>query len=221
MAKKALVGEKLGMTQVWDDDNNVVPVTVLRVAPARIVQIRTPEKDGYSALQVTYGHKDARKLTKPLAGHYAAGNVDPGVRLVELRVDDTNDYSVGQELSAETFASGEKIDVTAISRGKGFTGVMKRHGFKGQPASHGAHRVHRTPGAIGQCATPSRVFKGVRMAGRSGGNQVTTLNLKVVKADADAEVVLVRGAVPGPHGGVVLIRDAVKGRTAAAEGGAA
>jgi large subunit ribosomal protein L3 len=221
MAKKALVGEKLGMTQVWDDANNVVPVTVLRVEPARVVQIRTPERDGYSALQVTYGHRDARKMTKPLAGHYAKGGVDPGVRLVELRVEDTSEYEVGQELAADSFGPGELIDVTAVSRGKGFAGVMKRHGFKGQPASHGAHRVHRMPGSIGQCATPARVFKGVRMAGRTGASKVTTLNLEVVRSDPDQQVVLVRGAVPGPKGGVVIIRDAVKGSPTAAQGGAA
>jgi len=220
MAKiAALVGEKLGMTQVWDESNAVVPVTVLRIAPARIVQIRTPERDGYSALQVTYGHRDARKLTKPLAGHYAKGNVDPGVRLVELRLDDTSAFEVGQELTAETFAAGDLIDVTAVSKGKGFAGPMKRHGFKGQGASHGAHRVHRMPGSIGQCATPARVFKGVRMAGRTGGTKVTTLNLEVVRSDPDQEVILVRGAVPGPKGGVVLLRNAVK-RSAAKEGAA-
>lgn len=207
------------MTQVWDESNAVVPVTVLRIAPARIVQIRTPERDGYSALQVTYGHRDARKLTKPLAGHYAKGNVDPGVRLVELRLDDTSAFEVGQELTAETFAAGDLIDVTAVSKGKGFAGPMKRHGFKGQGASHGAHRVHRMPGSIGQCATPARVFKGVRMAGRTGGTKVTTLNLEVVRSDSDQEVILVRGAVPGPKGGVVLLRNAVK-RSAAKEGAA-
>jgi large subunit ribosomal protein L3 len=220
MAKKAIVGEKLGMTQVWDDDNNVVPVTVLRVSPVRVVQIRTPERDGYSALQVTYGRRDARKLTKPLAGHYAAAGVDPGVRLVELRLEDTSGYEVGQELGADTFEAGERIDVTAVSRGKGFTGVMKRHGFKGQGASHGAHRIHRMPGSIGQCATPARVFKGVRMAGRSGGGRVTTLNLEVVRSDPDQGVLLVKGAVPGPRGGVVIVRDAVKGRRPAVQGGA-
>lgn len=220
MARKAIVGEKLGMTQVWDDQNRVVPVTVLRVEPARIVQVRTPERDGYSAVQVTYGEKDARKLTKPLAGHYAASGVRPGVRLVELRVDDISEYEVGQELDAGTFEPGELIDVTAISRGKGFAGTMKRHGFSGQPASHGAHRNHRKPGAVGQCATPSRVFKGVRMAGRMGATQVTTLNLEVVRADVDQRVLLVRGSVPGPKGGVVLVRDAVKGgSTTAAKGG--
>lgn len=220
MAKTAaLVAEKLGMTQVWDESNQIVPVTVLRVAPARVVQIRTPERDGYSALQVTYGHRDARKLNKPLAGHYAKGDVDPGVRLVELRLDDISEFSVGQTLDADTFAAGDLIDVTAVSKGKGFSGAMKRHNFKGQPASHGAHRVHRKPGAIGQCATPARVFKGVRMAGRDGGTKVTTLNLEVVKADTEQEVILVRGAVPGPKGGVVLLRNAVK-RSAAKEGAA-
>ena len=220
MAKKAIVGEKLGMTQVWDDDNNVVPVTVLRVVPARVVQLRTQERDGYAALQVTFGHRDARKLTKPKAGQFAAAGVEPGVKLVELRLEDVSDYQVGQELDAELFEAGDLIDVTVTSKGKGFAGVMKRHGFKGQPASHGAHRVHRKPGAVGQCATPSRVFKGVRMAGRMGNEKVTTLNLEVVRADAEQQVVLVRGSVPGPRGGLVLIRNAVKSRSTA-KGGAA
>lgn len=220
MAKKAIVGEKLGMTQVWDDANNVVPVTVLRVTPARVVQLRTPERDGYSALQVTYGNRDARKLNKPLAGQYAAAGVDPGVKLVELRLDDVGEYQVGQELAADLFAAGERVDVTAVSKGKGFAGVMKRHGFAGAPASHGAHRNHRKPGAIGQCATPARVFKGMKMAGRMGAEQVTTLNLEVVSADAERGLVLVRGSVPGPRGGVVIIRNAVKAR-AAAKGGTA
>lgn len=219
MAKKAIVGEKLGMTQVWDDANNVVPVTVLRVTPARVVQLRTPERDGYSALQVTYGNRDARKLNKPMAGQYAAAGVDPGVTLLELRLDDVGEYQVGQELAADIFEAGERVDVTAVSKGKGFAGVMKRHGFGGAPASHGAHRVHRKPGAVGQCATPARVFKGMRMAGRMGADQVTTLNLEVVSADAERGVVLVKGSVPGPRGGVVIIRNAVKAR-AAAKGGA-
>jgi large subunit ribosomal protein L3 len=219
MAKKAIVGEKLGMTQVWDDDNRVVPVTVVRVTPIRVVQLRTAERDGYSALQVTYGQRDARKLSKPIAGQYAASGVDAGVALLELRLEDISDYEIGQEIAADVFGAGERVDVTAISKGKGFAGAMKRHGFRGQPASHGAHRVHRKPGAIGQCATPARVFKGTRMAGRMGAEQVTTLNLQVVSSDADQQVVLLRGAVPGPRGGLVIIRDAVKAR--AAEGGAA
>lgn len=219
MAKKAIVGEKLGMTQVWDDDNNVVPVTVLRVTPARVVQLRTPERDGYSALQVTYGSRDARKLAKPLAGQYAAAGVDAGVRLLELRLEDVSDYQVGQEITAELFAADELVDVTAVSKGKGFAGAMKRHNFAGQPASHGAHRVHRKPGSVGMCATPARVFKGTRMAGRMGAEQVTTQNLLVVRSDADSQVVLVRGSVPGPRGGLVIIRDAVKARVSG--GGAA
>jgi large subunit ribosomal protein L3 len=219
MAKKAIVGEKLGMTQVWDDDNRVVPVTVVRVTPIRVVQLRTAERDGYSALQVTYGQRDARKLSKPIAGQYAASGVDAGVALLELRLEDISDYEIGQEIAADVFGAGERVDVTAVSKGKGFAGSMKRHGFSGQPASHGAHRVHRKPGAIGQCATPARVFKGTRMAGRMGAEQVTTLNLQVVSSDVDQQVVLLRGAVPGPRGGLVIIRDAVKVRVA--EGGAA
>lgn len=212
MASKAIVGEKVGMTQVWDSDNNVVPVTVVKVEPCRIVQVKTPENDGYSALQVTYGQKDPRKLNRPDLGHFESAGVDPGVRLVELRLDDVSEYAVGQQLTAELLAAGELIDVTAVSKGKGFAGVMKRHGFSGQKASHGAHRIHRAPGAIGQCATPARVFKGTRMAGRTGATKVTTLNLKVVEADAERGLLLVRGAVPGPRGGIVLIRDAVKGK---------
>jgi large subunit ribosomal protein L3 len=211
MATKTIVGEKIGMTQVWDDDNNVVPVTVLRVTPCRIVQVKRPETDGYSALQVTYGSKNPEKLTRPLAGHYEAAGVDPGVRLVELRLDDVSGYEVGQELAVDLLESGERVDVTAISKGKGWTGAMKRHNFSGQGASHGNHKKHRSPGSIGQCATPSRVFKGTRMAGQTGNEKVTVLNLRVVQADADRSLLLVKGAVPGPNGGVVVIRDAIKG----------
>ena len=218
MANKALVGEKVGMTQVWDDDNRVVPVTVVRVAPLRIVQVKTVERDGYGALQVAYGQRDAKKLTRPLAGHYAAAGVEPGTRLVELRLDDTSAFEVGQELGVDLLEAGDRIDVTAVSRGKGFAGGMKRHNFSGQRASHGAHRVHRAPGAIGACATPARVFKGTRMAGRMGGEKVTTLNLTVVDVDADAGLVLIKGAVPGPKGGRVILRDAVK--APAGKGGA-
>lgn len=210
MANKALVGEKVGMTQIWDDTNRVVPVTVLRVAPLRVVQVKTNERDGYSALQVTYGTKAAKKLSKPEAGHFSQHGVDPGVRLVELRLDDIADYTVGQELTATVFDAGDVVDVTAVSKGKGFAGVMKRHNFGGQKASHGAHRIHRAPGAIGACATPARVFKGTRMAGRLGGERVTTLNLLVVEANGEQGVLLVKGAVPGPKGGVVIIRNAVK-----------
>jgi large subunit ribosomal protein L3 len=210
MATKAIVGEKVGMTQVWGDDNRVIPVTVLRVAPARIVQVKTSERDGYAALQVTYGHRDARKLNKPQAGHFAKAGVDPGANLVELRLDDVDGYTVGQEIKADVLEKGERVDVTAISRGKGWAGAMKRHNFSGQGASHGNHKMHRSPGSIGACSFPGRVFKGTKMAGRLGGQQVTTLNLEVVEADPERNLVLVRGAVPGPRGGVVIVRNAVK-----------
>jgi large subunit ribosomal protein L3 len=210
MATKAIVGEKVGMTQVWDDQNRVVPVTVLRVTPARVVQVKRPDTDGYSALQVTYGTKKAKSLTKPELGHFEKGGVEPGKKLVELRLDDTSGYEVGQELAVDLLEAGDLIDVTAVSKGKGTAGVMKRHNFGGLPASHGAHRVHRKPGSIGACATPARVFKGTRMAGRMGAEKVTTLNLEVVQADAERNLLLVKGAVPGPKGGLVLVRNAVK-----------
>ena len=211
MAKKAIVGEKVGMTQVWDDQDRVVPVTVLRVQPCRVVQVKNVERDGYAALQVTYGMKKEKALVKPELGHFAKASVDPGVRLVELRMEDVSAFEVGQVLDAGLLMAGERIDVTAISKGKGFAGGMKRHNFKGLPASHGAHRVHRAPGSIGACATPARVFKGTRMAGRMGAEKVTTLNLEVITADPDREIILVRGSVPGPRGGMVVLRDAVKG----------
>jgi large subunit ribosomal protein L3 len=211
MATTAIVGEKLGMTQIWDDANRIIPVTVLRVEPARIVQVKTSERDGYTALQVTYGHKDAKKLTKPQAGHFAAANVAPGKRLVELRLDSVDGFEVGQEIAVDVLAAGQKVDVTAVSRGKGFAGTMKRHNFKGQGASHGNHKHHRAPGAIGSCSFPGRVFKGLKMSGHMGNEQVTTLNLEVVQADLERNLLLVRGSVPGPNGGVVVVRNAVKG----------
>jgi len=214
MATKSIVGEKVGMTQVWTDDGRVVPVTVVRVEPARVVQVKTPERDGYSAVQVTFGHRDPRKLSKPKAGHFAKAGVEPGRRLVELRLDDVSGYEVGATIGADAFEAGERVDVTAVSKGKGFAGAMKRHGFAGVGASHGVHRVHRKPGSIGACATPARVFPGTRMAGRMGRQRVTTQNLEIVKSDPEAGIVLVKGAVPGPKGGMVLIRDAVKAATA-------
>ena len=210
MATKAIVGEKVGMTQVWDEAQRVVPVTVVKVAPIRVVAIRTPEGDGYSALQVTYGQRRASLVNKPESGHFARAGVEPGKRLLELRIDDSSGYTVGQQIDASLLAAGDKIDVTAISKGKGFAGGMKRHNFKGQGASHGTHKKHRAPVSIGGCATPARVFKGTRMAGRMGASKVTTLNLEVVAADPERELVLVKGAVPGPRGGMVIIRDAVK-----------
>src|SRR5436853_2670972 len=211
MASKAIVGEKVGMTQVWDDQNRAIPVTLVRVQPCRVVQVKTPDRDGYSAVQVTFGAVKASRLSKPAAGHFAKADVEPGKKLVELRLDEAATFSVGQEITADILAKGERVDVTAVSRGKGFTGVMKRHNFAGLGASHGAHKVHRAPGAIGACATPSRVFKGTKMAGRVGHQRVTTLNLQVVQADAERDLLLIKGAVPGPRGGLVLIRDAVKG----------
>ena len=217
MATKAIVGEKVGMTQVWGDDNRVIPVTVLKVAPARVVQVKTSERDGYTALQVTYGRKDARKLTKPEAGHFAKAGVDPGTNLVELRLDDIDGFTVGQEIKVDLMEKGDKVDVTAISRGKGWAGAMKRHNFSGQGASHGNHKMHRSPGSVGACSFPGRVFKGTRMAGHMGNEQVTTLNLEVVAADVERHLLLVKGAIPGPRGGVVIVRNAVKasGKTGA------
>ena len=199
------------MTQVWDDQNRAIAVTVLKVTPARVVQLKTPARDGYSAVQVTYGIRKASSLTKPAAGHFSKVDVEPGKRLVELRVDDSSGFTIGQEIAVDLLAPGERVDITAVSKGKGFAGGMKRHNFKGQGASHGNHKHHRAPGSIGACATPARVFKGTRMAGQMGSQRVTTLNLEVVQADAERELLLVKGAVPGPNGAVVLIRDAVKG----------
>ena len=206
----AIVGEKVGMTQIWDDKNRAIAVTVVKVSPARVVQLKTPDNDGYSAVQVTYGARQAATLTKPEAGHFAKAQVDPGRRLVELRVDDSSQYRVGQEIAVDIFSPGDRVDVSAVSKGKGFAGVMKRHNFKGEGASHGNHKHHRAPGSIGACATPARVFKGMKMAGQMGSQKVTTLNLEVIQADAERELLLVRGAVPGGRGSVVLIRGSVK-----------
>ncbi len=211
MPSKALVGEKVGMSQVWDDQNRAIAVTIVRVTPVRVVQLKTTDRDGYSAVQVTYGNRKARTLNKPEAGHFESANVDPGKKLVELRVADSNEYTVGDELTVDLLSAGDKIDVTAISKGKGFAGGMKRHNFKGQGASHGNHKHHRAPGSVGACATPARVFKGTRMAGQMGSGKVTTLNLEVVKSDPERNLVLIKGAVPGPRGGLVVIRDAIKG----------
>ncbi len=210
MATKAIIGEKVGMTQIWDDADCVVPVTVLRVEPCRVVQLKTPDTDGYAALQVTWGFTEAAKLNSPELGHFERHGTEPGRTLVELRLDDVSDYTVGQEISVDILADGDLVDVTAVSKGKGFTGVMKRHGFKGSKASHGAHKVHRKPGAVGQCATPSRIFKGRKMPGHHGARRTTTLNLQVVKADGERNLLLVKGSVPGPRGVRVVIRDAVK-----------
>ena len=210
MASKAIVGEKVGMTQIWDEQHRAIPVTVLRVSPVRVVQVKTPEREGYSALQVTWGFRRTSTLNKPILGHYDKAGVDPGRRLLELRIDDISSYEVGQQLAADLWSPGERVDAISVSKGKGFAGAMKRHNFKGQGAAHGNHKHHRAPGSVGACATPSRVFKGTRMAGRMGGRQVTALNLTIVSADAERELVLVKGNVPGPRGAVVVLRDTVK-----------
>lgn len=209
--QKAIVGEKVGMTQLWDDSGAVVPVTMVRVPKFRVMAVKTESNDGYNAIQVTLGHKNSNKLTKPVAGQFEKAGVEPGSRVLELRLEDVSTYEVGQEVGLDIFEEGARVDVTAVSKGKGHAGVMKRHNFSGQGASHGNHAKHRTPGSIGGCATPSRVFKGTKMAGRTGGEKVTTLGLSIVKADPEAEVVLLKGAVPGPKGGMVVIRNAVKG----------
>ncbi len=209
MASKAIVGEKVGMTQVWRDDK-IVPVTVLKVTPCRVVQVKRPETDGYSALQVAIGTQKEHRVTKPQMGAYEKAGVEPGRKLVELRMDDVSSYEVGQEIAADLLAEGDLVDATAVSKGQGFTGVMKRHNFAGQRASHGAHRVHRMPGSVGQCATPARIFKGKKMAGRSGGQKTTTQNLTIVEANVEDNLILVKGNVPGPKGGTVLLRNAAK-----------
>jgi large subunit ribosomal protein L3 len=209
--KKGILGEKLGMTQVWDENNRVVPVTVVKAGPCVVTQVRTPENDGYSGVQIAFGQIDPRKVTQPMLGHFAKAGVTPRRHLLELRFDDASEYALGQELGADTFEAGNNIDVTGVTRGKGFAGTMKRHGFHGVSASHGAHKNHRKPGSIGACATPGRVFKGVRMSGRMGGITQTTQNLKIHAVDTEKGLILVKGAIPGPAGSVVLLRSAAKG----------
>jgi large subunit ribosomal protein L3 len=209
-AVKGLLGEKLGMTQVWDANNRLVPVTVVQVGPCVVTQVRNAEGDGYPGVQIAYGAIDPRKVTKPLAGHFAKAGVTPRRHVAELRTADAAEYSLGQELTVETFEAGQAVDVSGTTKGKGWAGGMKRHGFKGLGASHGTQRKHRSPGSIGGCATPGRVFKGTRMAGRMGGERQTTQNLSVYAVDAERGLLLIKGAVPGPRGGIVLVRTAAK-----------
>ncbi|MFA9565578.1 MAG: 50S ribosomal protein L3 [Acidimicrobiales bacterium] len=210
---KAIIGEKLGMTQVFDDEARSHPVTVIKAGPCHVVQIKTMETDGYQAIQIAYREMTANKANRAQVGHFAKAGVAPHRHVVELRVEDPDAYELGQEITiADVLEVGQRADATGISKGKGFAGVMKRHGFKGQGASHGVHKVHRAPGAIGACATPARVFKGKRMPGRMGGDQTTVLNLDVVQIDAGRNVLLLKGAVPGPKGAVVVVREAVKKR---------
>lgn len=208
---KGLLGTKLGMTQVWDENNNLIPVTVVQADSNVVTQLRNAERDGYTAVQIGYGQIDPRKVTKPLAGHFEAAGVTPRRHVVELRTADAESYAAGQELSVEIFAAGQKVDVVGTSKGKGFAGVMKRHGFAGGNASHGAHKNHRKPGSIGGASTPGRVFQGQKMAGRMGAERVTTQNLTVHAVDAEKNLLLIKGAVPGARGRVVLVRTAAKG----------
>jgi large subunit ribosomal protein L3 len=209
---KGILGTKLGMTQVFDEANRIVPVTVVAAGPCVVTQVRTQEKDGYQAVQLAFGAIDPRKVNKPESGHFTKAGVTPRRVLAELRTNDAGEYEIGQEIKAEdVFAGGQVVDVTGTSKGKGFAGVMKRHGFKGLGAGHGVQRKHRSPGSIGACATPGRVFKGVRMAGRMGHVRVTTQNLTVHRVDAESGLLLIKGAVPGPKGGLVFVKSAAKG----------
>jgi large subunit ribosomal protein L3 len=210
---KGLLGTKLGMTQVFDSNGRIVPVTVVQVGPCTVSQVKTAERDGYAAIQLAYGEVRPRRVNKPLKGHFAKAGAEVRRHLVELRTAAAGEFTPGQELTAaEVFAEGERVDVIGVSKGKGFAGVMKRHGFKGLGASHGTERKHRSPGSVGGCATPGRVFKGMRMAGHMGHDRVTVLNLEVARIDADRHLVLVRGAVPGPKRGLVMIRSAVRAK---------
>jgi 50S ribosomal protein L3, bacterial len=212
MAKqiKGVLGKKLGMTQVFDESNRVVPVTVVEAGPCVVTRVRTPERDGYSAIQLGYGQVDPRKVNKPLGDYLRKHNITPRRYFAEVRTDDASEYEIGQEIRADVFQAGQYVDVTGRSKGKGYAGVMKRHGFRGLGASHGTQRKHRSPGSIGGCATPGRVFKGLRMAGRMGNARTTVQNLKVHAVDAEKGLILVKGAVPGPNGSLVLIRTAAK-----------
>jgi large subunit ribosomal protein L3 len=207
---KGLLGTKLGMTQLWDDDNHVHPVTVIAAGPCVVTQVRTPETDGYSAVQLGYGEIKPKQVTKPVEGHFKRAGVNARRHLMELRTTDASEYTLGQELKADTFAADETVDVIGITKGKGTAGVVKRHGFGGLRASHGVHRKHRSPGSIGACATPGRVFKGMRMAGRMGNERHTVQNLTIHAVDAERGLLLVRGAVPGNKGSLVVVRSAAK-----------
>jgi large subunit ribosomal protein L3 len=208
---QGLLGTKLGMTQVWDANNKLVPVTVVEISPNVVTQVRTPEVDGYSAVQIAYGQIDPRKSNKPATGHFDKAGVTPRRHIAEVRTADASRYTLGQEIAVDIFSAGQFVDVVGTSKGKGFAGVMKRHHFKGVSSSHGSHRNHRKPGSIGASSTPSRVFKGMRMAGRMGGDRVTVLNLKVHAVDLDKGLILIKGAVPGARGRLVFVRNAVKG----------
>jgi large subunit ribosomal protein L3 len=207
---KGIVGRKLGMTQVFDEGARAIPVTAIEAGPCRIALVRTPERDGYSAIQLAFGEVKDAKISKPELGHLKKAGAGAHRHLVELRVADASQFTLGQEIRADVFEQGDRADVIGTSKGKGFAGVYKRHNFGGAPASHGTERKHRTPGSVGASATPSRVFKGRKMPGRLGHERVTILNLEVVKVDAERNLLLVKGAVPGPVGGLVVVRSAVR-----------
>lgn len=213
---KGILGTKVGMTQIFDD-TRAIPVTVIKAGPCFVTQVKTRDKDGYAAVQLAFGPAPRGGLNKPEQGHVDKHGGQAGRHLVEIRTDDAATYEPGQELRADLFEAGERADVVGVSKGKGFAGVMKRHGFAGLSSSHGTERKHRSPGAIGACATPSRVFKGMPMAGQMGNERVTVLNLEVVRADAERNLLLIKGAIPGPEGGLVMVRSAVK--TPAVKGG--
>ena len=207
----AIIGEKLGMTQIFDDENRAIPVTAVKAGPVVVTQIKRQDTDGYAAVQIAFKEISTDQAGRPASGHFAKAGVAPHRHVVEVSVDDPDEYELGQTITiGDVLEPGQKADVTGMSKGKGFAGVMKRHNFKGQGASHGAHKIHRAPGAIGACATPARVFKGKRMPGRMGNEKTTLLNLDVVRVDADKDVILLRGSVPGPKGSIVMIREAVK-----------
>jgi large subunit ribosomal protein L3 len=208
MATKGILGTKLGMTQIFDDEGRVIPVTVVRAGPCPVTQVRTKERDGYAAVQLGFG--ETKKANKPLAGHFRKAGVEPTRHLVEFALE--GDHSPGDMITVDIFTQGQLVDVTGTSKGKGFAGVMKRHGFAGMGAGHGAHKVHRAPGSVGACATPARVFPGTRMAGRMGGERVTVQSLHLVGVDAERRLLLIKGAVPGPNGALIIVRDAVKAR---------
>jgi large subunit ribosomal protein L3 len=210
MAMTGILGTKLGMTQVFDETGQVVPVTVVQAGPCVVTAVRTPDNDGYSAVQIGFGEINPRKVTKPVAGLFEKAGVTPRRYVAEIRTENASEYTLGQELTATLFETGQRVDVTGKSKGKGTAGVMKRHGFSGLEASHGTQRKHRSPGSIGGCATPGRVFKGVRMAGRMGAVKTTEQNLTVHAVDSDKNLLLIKGAVPGPRGGLVVVRSAVR-----------
>ena len=207
---KGILGRKLGMTQVWDENNKIIPVTVIEAGPCVVTQVRTPERDGYNAIQLGFGAIKAKSVTKPAQGHFQAAEATPRRHLLEIRTSDASEYELGKDVTADIFADHDLVDVIGVTKGKGTAGVMKRHGFSGLGAGHGVHRKHRSPGSIGECSTPSKIFKGMRMAGHMGVQRKTVSNLTIAKVDAERGLILVKGAVPGPKNALVVVRSALK-----------